>query len=293
MPFYSVENKQTASPAVCQPSLLMVGWDDGNLMKFPRVMHKHDSCLEIVLIRSGTGRHIIEGRVFDTKKGDLLIYNAGVLHDERSSLEDGMGVYYCSATNVQFPGLPPNHLMADSTEAVISLGDSCKRIEALFELMCQTASESRPEGVPSDRRMDYSSEACHSLLRALLMIIYGRIRDEVPAVPVSEPELNIQIKNYLDQHFQEDLSLEDISDVFHINLYYLAHLFKEMTGYSPMQYLIRRRIGEAQSLLQNTDWTVANIATHVGYNNINHFHSAFGRLVGMSPGKYRQNWKKS
>jgi AraC-like DNA-binding protein len=73
----------------------------------------------------------------------------------------------------------------------------------------------------------------------------------------------------------------------------LAHVFKESTGFSPIQYIIRRRIGEAQSLLINTNESVTNISGIVGYDNTSYFTTLFSKTVGMSPKKYRQLWIKS
>ena len=57
-----------------------------------------------------------------------------------------------------------------------------------------------------------------------------------------------------------------------------------------MQYIIRRRIGEAQNLLIGTDRSITEIAFSCGYNNSNYFQSVFKRLVGMTPGQYRRDW---
>ncbi|WP_438803867.1 helix-turn-helix domain-containing protein [Metabacillus rhizolycopersici] len=70
--------------------------------------------------------------------------------------------------------------------------------------------------------------------------------------------------------------------------YYISHAFKRTTGYSPMQYVIRRRIGEAQSYLFSTDKTVTEIAYIVGYNSASNFNNAFKEMVNMSPQRYRE-----
>ena len=57
-----------------------------------------------------------------------------------------------------------------------------------------------------------------------------------------------------------------------------------------MQYIIRRRIGEAQNLLITTRRSITDIALSCGYNNSNYFQSVFKRLVGMTPGQYRRDW---
>ncbi|WP_410429683.1 helix-turn-helix domain-containing protein [Metabacillus litoralis] len=73
--------------------------------------------------------------------------------------------------------------------------------------------------------------------------------------------------------------------------YYISHAFKRTTGYSPMQYVIRRRIGEAQSYLFSTDKTVTEIAYIVGYNSASNFNNAFKKMVNMSPQRYREFWR--
>ena len=62
-----------------------------------------------------------------------------------------------------------------------------------------------------------------------------------------------RIKDYIDKHFADEFSLQQMADALHVSPYYLAHICKEVTGYSPLQYVLRRRIGEAQTLLITTD----------------------------------------
>ena len=59
-------------------------------------------------------------------------------------------------------------------------------------------------------------------------------------------------------------------------------------GVPPMQYVIKRRIGEAQTLLMDTDLPVAVISEQLGYSNPWNFSTAFRKCVGMSPSQYRE-----
>ena len=70
----------------------------------------------------------------------------------------------------------------------------------------------------------------------------------------------------------------------------LSHVFKQMSGYSPVQYLLRRRIGEAQTLLITTDLSITRIAEMVGYDTQSYFNLQFTKNVGMPPNKFRQNY---
>ncbi len=99
-----------------------------------------------------------------------------------------------------------------------------------------------------------------------------------------------QVKHYIDTHFDEQFTLQDISDAIRVSPYHLAHMFKETTGYSPMQYTVRRRLGEAQSLLITTSLSVTEIAVSVGFGNPCHFNTMFSKYIGMSPSRYRSSY---
>ena len=88
----------------------------------------------------------------------------------------------------------------------------------------------------------------------------------------------------------EPITLQSMGEALHISPYYLSHVFKQMSGYSPVQYLLRRRIGEAQTLLITTDLSITRIAEMVGYDTPSYFNLQFTKNVGMPPNKFRQNY---
>ena len=99
-----------------------------------------------------------------------------------------------------------------------------------------------------------------------------------------------RIRQYIGTHFTEQLTLEDIGEALSMSPYHLAHIFKDMTGMSPIHYMIRCRIGEAQNLLISTDYSATQIAAIVGYTNVNHFNAIFAKLVGLPPIRYRRSY---
>ena len=109
--------------------------------------------------------------------------------------------------------------------------------------------------------------------------------------PLEEPHiLGRRIKEYIDKHYMEPITLQSMGEALHISSYYLSHVFKQMSGYSPVQYLLRRRIGEAQTLLITTELSVTRIAEMVGYDSSSYFNLQFTKNVGMPPNKYRHNY---
>lgn len=97
-----------------------------------------------------------------------------------------------------------------------------------------------------------------------------------------------QAKRYINQHFREPVSLEDVAREVHLSPFYLSRLFKEKEGVNFVDYLTRLRLEEAKKLLAQTNDTVAAIAEQVGYAEANYFSRIFRRHFGMSPSEYRE-----
>ena len=123
------------------------------------------------------------------------------------------------------------------------------------------------------------------VLEALLLQLMSLPNFHFSEPPVSS--LPLRILRYLNDHFRENLSLNDLADAFHISISHIIHIFNPLFGLSPIQYLIRRRIGEAQMLLRRTGQSASEIAAQVGIFNRNYFYRTFKRLTGLSPSQYR------
>jgi len=280
--FFNNKKFTTSFEDHTNPQLLFVCKAERAHTNMPRVMHRHEHQAEIVFIKEGSGVHTIGEKQYQTRKGDILLYNSGVIHDECANPNESLSVYACGITGLMIKGLAPNQFIPNNMQAVISAGDNFSEIHNLFEMLHSYTLDSAVK----------SAEISNYLLRALLVILLNIIEGRGKYIEQDSKNIAMRIKNYIDIHCFEDINLHTISKDLNMNQYYLSHSFKEMVGYSPIQYVIRRRIGEAQSLLINTDYEVTKIATMVGYNNTNHFHGIFVKMIGMSPGRYRKHWVK-
>ncbi|MCY0964202.1 helix-turn-helix domain-containing protein [Parathalassolituus penaei] len=249
-----------------------------NYTRLLRAMHMHEDRVEVVLIREGSGTHLIDGRPYNTRQGDLLVYNAGVLHDESATPDGGMAVYCCGFRGLRLKGLPANFLVAGGEAAVFATGALFDECASLMEILYEHADTS------SARRLSF----CNQLLQALILLLLEVVGDDQNARLSATPDTGIRIKQFIDDHYREPLDLKSMAASLGMSHFHLARQFRATTGYSPIQYLIRRRIGEAQSLLISTRLSVTDIALRVGYDNSNYFHSAFRKVVGVTPGDYRR-----
>ena len=92
---------------------------------------------------------------------------------------------------------------------------------------------------------------------------------------------------YMEQNFQNDISIEDISAFCGLNRSYFGKIFRENTGKSPQDFLISYRMTKATELLKLTNLSVGDIGNAVGYPNQLHFSRAFKNTYGISPRQWR------
>lgn len=95
-------------------------------------------------------------------------------------------------------------------------------------------------------------------------------------------------KEYMEENFSRDISLEEISAFVNLSPYYFSRLFKQEEGLSFVEYLTRLRIEEAKRLLRSSQESIVNIALRVGYSEANYFSRVFRKLEGCTPSQYRE-----
>jgi AraC-like DNA-binding protein len=130
-------------------------------------------------------------------------------------------------------------------------------------------------------------EASGILTSLLLEIIKSTSRAEQGA---GIPEFVSAAKEHLTQNYQESISLDDLSELYHINKYHFLRLFKRYVGLTPNEFLIQTRLNKAKVFLRTTKRTVTEISSMVGVPNTSHFINLFKKHEQMTPHAYRQTW---
>jgi AraC family transcriptional regulator len=96
-----------------------------------------------------------------------------------------------------------------------------------------------------------------------------------------------QVLDYIHTHLDRDLSLAELAEVINVSSTYFASLFKQTTGISPHQYVIKQRVERAKVMLKKTDFAIADIALQVGFSSQSHLNQQFKRITGMTPKQIR------
>lgn len=94
--------------------------------------------------------------------------------------------------------------------------------------------------------------------------------------------------DYMEAHLLENITYEDIADVMHISHYYLHRTFSMLTGFSPSEYLRKRRLSLAGQEVMETTEKIIDIALKYGYDSPESFNRAFVRFHGVAPSVARK-----
>lgn len=132
-----------------------------------------------------------------------------------------------------------------------------------------------------------------SELRICISEHYEKLLEKVYETGRSKDKVLIeQVKDYIREHYAEDLSIRELSDVACVSQNYFSSLFKKETGQNYKAYLTQIRMEAALKLLQETDYKTYEIGEQVGYNNVRRFVDAFKQIYSVSPMEYKKGLKE-
>lgn len=239
------------------------------------VLHTHNY-MELFYITGGKGQFLIRDQVYPVNINDLVMVNPNVPHTETGvnskPLEyivlgiNGAELESNGSFNGQF--LVLNHLEnKELTACIHNILREMERKNPGYEEVCQA----------------YAEILIIRLMRNISISTGENLRG------ISANPQCASVKRYMDLHFKESLTLEQLAAEAHINKYYLAHAFKREYGISPINYLNSRRIEESKYLLSETDLTMSQIARILGFSSPSYFSQVFRKTQGTSPLDYRRN----
>ena len=241
------------------------------------VPHTH-SHTELFYIVGGKGQFLIEDQSFPVDANNLVIINPNVVHTEDSlnsqPLEyivlgiDGIALATSENSNGQF--------------CILDHFESVEISSCLRNIL---------------REMEQKSTGYEDVCQAFMEILIIRLMRNTALSVHEEPQAvsgNRQcaaVRRYIDLHFKESLTLEQLADEAHMNKFYLSHAFKREYGVSPINYMISRRIEESKYLLAETDLSMSQISQLLGFSSLSYFSQVFRRTQTVSPKEYRQSQK--
>ena len=241
------------------------------------VPHTHNHT-ELFFIVSGKGQFLIQDQLFPVAANNLIIINPNVSHTEVS----------LNAQPLEYIVLGIDSIELATTEN--SNGQFC--ILDHFESV-EVSSCLRNILREMELKNTGYEDICQAFMEILIIRLMRNTALSMQEQPQSIPG-NSQcaaVRRYIDLHFKDPLTLEQLSAEAHINKYYLSHAFKREYGISPIQYMINRRIDESKYLLAETDLSMSQIAQLLGFSSLSYFSQVFRKTQGITPMAFRQSSK--
>jgi len=253
-------------------------------------LHSHTSH-EVYYFHEGSCTYLIGDKVYALEPGDLLLMNGMTLHCAKI---DPSVPYVRSIVHFEPAVLKPFLELPRALDVMkpfrelrnhrIRLSPAARaEVERLLAFM--DAQKRRGDRIGDSRMLLAFIDLLH--------IVYDECRQPMDvrggAAPSEKEKTAQAIVAYLEANYADDLHLDDLQKHLHLSKYYLAKLFKEVTGVTVFDYIYQYRINQARILfLLDPRISVTEVCFRSGFKHLAHFSRQFKRIVGVPPERFRR-----
>lgn len=285
--FYRHYDLPAGFPAV---ALLGEGW---NSTPDPVTRLHFHNCVEIGLLYEGSCKCIFEDGEITVQSPAVTVIPPNRPHFTQSCPGSVCHWNWIYADPIRLPGTLSPRQMNEMYRYLHFVRDSdCvienRRAPGVIRLVQLILDE-------MGRQELHYKTAVRGLFTALFMMLF---RLETDAEEQSEGEQLLRSGRILPavtaitDHYMDSISVEDLAKDCHLSVTHFRRLFRQMTGWSPQEYLHTVRIGHACDILFNEDVNVTEAALRVGYSTTSGLTRQFNRLYGISPNQWRKRARK-
>jgi AraC-like DNA-binding protein len=243
-------------------------------------LHSHDF-LSIIYTLSGSSVYTINDIPYKVKKGDLLVLNPGIVHGKILNSGTEVVEFHAGFENFHLKGLSKNHLILDSTTPIIT----SSKYEQEFLKCCNDILSEQSRNEPGSELFlkALGMKLLVILLRATNEYKTSREKGVINFDTYDKSAIVNTITEFINENYMKELSLDIISQNMYLSPAYISKIFKEETGESPINYLIKVRLSKAEDYLKKGEITIKEIAHAVGYEDAYHFSKLFKKYYGYPP----------
>ena len=237
------------------------------------LLHTH-SFAELFYVVEGSGYFCTESHQFPICKDTLIIINLNVKHTEKSSTDKPLVYIALGIENLRF------QFFSDTLDChIYDFQNHRSSILPLLQTMLDEVKH---------KKSSYE-QICQHYFMIFLLRTQRITGDSFSlAAPKDIPAECEFVKEYIDTHYQDSLTLDSLAELSHLNKFYLSHMFSKAYETSPINYLLERRILNSKELLKNSDYSITQIAHMTGFSSSNYFSQSFKKYAGVTPNLYRK-----
>ncbi len=256
--------------------------------------HSHQE-YEIYFFHSGTCRYLIKNQIYDLEPGDILLMDGKTLHKPIVSPEKE---YIRSTVHFSPHWIETvlRELNAGYLLDVFRKLQHClirtnenQQSKKLEELICRLDELYRM----SDKNQVAATEVEMKVIMIQILILIDKMgRANSYKKPDTKDDKTDYVENivtFVQEHYMEKLTIDSIAKSLNLSKSYLSHLFKEITGFTVMEYLMATRLTQAKYMLAlEPDKPLKDVSFDCGFESASHFSRYFKSKVGMTPKDYRK-----
>lgn len=243
---------------------------------WPSIKHSHYFS-ELFFVTGGSGAFYIDNQKHPISTNDLVIVNPNIEHTEISTGSDPLSYIILGIEGLQF--LFPQDKEYYIHHCTVPANSKNSHLLFYFDLLLNEIT-SKQEGY---------LEICSNALDILMIEIQRLTHTMVTGESSSPADKDLaKVKRYIDTHYQENITLESLANMIHLNKFYFSHSFSKFYGISPINYLNNRRIQICKELLLSSDYKISEIAEIVGFSSESYFSQNFKKNCGLSAREYRK-----
>lgn len=248
-------------------------------------LHWHEE-IEIVYVYEGPLYLTINNENFIGNKGDVFLVNAKEIHGmyvKNPHVRYGTLLFLPSsllfsetdyATREYLQPLCRENMFFSHTINIASVS------EKLFSIIMEILRLNKEE-VPA-----YQLGTKALLIQFLFLLFENHLEQSYTPMPKNST-LNREILSFINTHYTQNITLQEIADTFHMSYKYFSRYFKNTFHTTLSEYIMKLKLEKAQSLLSTTEISVTEISLQTGFNNISFFIRSFKKAFGLSPLQYR------
>ena len=238
--------------------------------------HYHEY-YEIYYLEAGERFHMVEDKLYKMEAGEFIIFPPYVMHHSygAENMPFKRVLLYFSQEEILWPSIL-SELREEGGIYKVGIRER-QEIHRAMELILK---EQKNPGA-------YHEEYARGVLNMLLLLI---AREERPEKAPERKSRIGEVIRYIHSHYQEEISLEMLAQMFYVSPYYLCREFKKSTNSTIVRYINVTRIMNAQRKFMETSKNITDISKETGFSNLTHFNRVFKSVTGMSPSQYRRQF---
>ena len=244
--------------------------------------HDH-SAVEILLTLEGMVTYTIEDKIYQVRKGEILIVPPDTLHS--LTMGEGSSRYLFLFESDAIMTMRDIKSMAMYFHKPFHLRDGSDAHVRIRELLL------RAREAYEKRELMWNTMCYSCILRIYATLGQRYLSGIKPRTGDNMRNMDSEVINavmtYINNHYREELSLEDVAKFAGFSRYYFSRSFKRQTGYSFKDYLCQKRLQVAMDLLIRTNRSMRDVAIESGFGSVATFNRVFREKKGCTPTQYR------